>query len=213
MSGGTGNVAYGSFLQALQQIYIYLGNGVQAIKGLTVINGLLTHQAQGTDGLFAAALPLLDFRNSDGSALAAAASAGKFGYSVTLGTSFAMVGEAALSNTKTDDAIVEVVLPPWFISGSGITVTVNAALSGAGVAGTHTAKIKAFLTTTAGVQGADIGPGVASNITAAGADITFAVAGATLNPGNRLVLELETVLQETGGASTISALINSVRIT
>jgi hypothetical protein len=39
------------------------------------------------NGLYAMALPLLHARNSDGSVLAAAAAAGKFGVSVTLATS------------------------------------------------------------------------------------------------------------------------------
>jgi hypothetical protein len=168
-------------------------------------------QAAGANGLMPAPLALSHFRNADGSTVAAAAAAGKFGYSITLGTSFGLIGEAANNNTKTDDAIVEFVLPPWYLAGQNLTVTVNAKLTGAGTPGTKTAQIKAYRTASDGTQGADIGPGAASAITAAGADIAFTVTGTTLNPGDRLVFELEAVLQETA-SSNLDVVIDSVRV-
>ncbi len=133
-----------------------------AQTGTMVVAG----QTQATSGMFATPFGLTDFHNLDGSVLSAAASAGKFGFSITLGTSAGLVGEAAQGNTKTSDALVEAILPPWYVAASNIAVTVNAKLTGAGVAGTHTAQIKAWRTAVDGSQGADLGPGVASNITA-----------------------------------------------
>jgi len=208
----TAGVSIAAVHATLQDLVRSTNAQAQIIKGLKVINGLTTTQAQAVSGMFATAFRLLDFHNTDGSALAAAASAGKFGFSITPGTQLFIVGEAAQANTKTDDAIIEAVLPPWFVSGSGITATVNASLTGAGVAGTHTAEVKAWRTANNGTQGVNLGPGVGVNITAAGADMTFAIAGATLNPGDRIMLELEVVLQETGGAATLTAVINSVRL-
>jgi hypothetical protein len=168
-------------------------------------------QTVGANGLAEISLPFTGFRNTDGSALAAAASAGKFGFAITLATSFALTGEAANNNTKTDDAIFDFVLPPWYVAGSNLTVTVNAKLTGSGTPGTKTAQIFAYRTAKAGTQGADIGPGTTAAITAAGADITFAVAGATLSPGDRIVFKLEVVLQETA-STNLTALVNSVRV-
>ncbi len=173
---------------------------------------LIATATQAANGLFVTPFRLTDFHDIDGTALSAAASAGKFGFAITLGTSAALVGEAAQGNTKTSDAIIEAILPPWFVAGSNLTATTNAKLTGAGIAGTHTALIKAWRTASDGSQGADLGPGIAVNITAGGADIPFAIAGASLNPGDRIIFELETVLQETGGAATITAIVNSMWI-
>lgn len=179
---------------------------------VTVSSAVLkSKETVAANGLSPTPLPLTGFVNTDGSALAAAAAAGKFGYSITLATSFSLVGEAANGNTKTDDALFEFALPSWLIAGQNITVTVYASLTGTGTAGTHTAQIKAYRTATTGAQGANLGPG-ATNITAGGADITFTITGATLNPGDRVVFELETVLQETGGINPLSVLVGSVRV-
>jgi hypothetical protein len=168
-------------------------------------------QAQGANGLYAAPIRFAEFKNTDGSVLAAAASAGKFGYGITLGTSFNLVSEAATSNTKTDDALFEYILPANYVKGSNRTVTVNASTSGAGTLSVKTAQIKAYRIAADGTSGADIGPGATQAITSAGADITFAVTGTTLNPGDKLLLELETVLTETAASATF-AKINSVRV-
>lgn len=181
--------------------------------GSTAAKFLLSAQTQGATGLFAAPLKLLDVRNTDGSTLAAAASAGKFGCSITLGTSFALVGEVSNNNTKTDDAIIEYVLPATYIAGQNLTVTVNAAITTAGspTYAAKTVQVLAYRTASDGSQGADIGPGSASAITIAGADVTFTVTGTTLNPGDKLVLKLETVLHDTG-AVNCNTVINSVRV-
>jgi hypothetical protein len=168
-------------------------------------------QAQGATGLYATPIRLSEFKNTDGSALAAAASSGKFGYGITLGTGFNLVSEAANSNTKTDDAVFEYILPSNYVKGQNLTVTVNASTSGSGTLSVKTAQIKAYRIGTDGTSSADIGPGATQAITSAGADITFAVTGTPLNPGDRVLLQLETVLTETAASATF-AKINSVRV-
>jgi hypothetical protein len=174
-------------------------------------NFVLTGATQGANGLTATALRMLEWKNTDGTTLAAAASSGKFGMTITLATAAFLLGEVANTNTKTDDAIIEFVLPHNYVAGTNITVTVNASVNGAGTPGTKTAQIFAYKTASDGTQAADIGPGATSAITVAGADITFTITGTTLNPGDRLMLKLEVVLQETGGTN-INAKVNSVRV-
>lgn len=177
-------------------------------------NVLLSAQTESsTTGLFAENVPLTRFRNTDGSTLAAAAAAGKFGQSITLGTSQYMVGEAAQGNTKTDDAIVEYTLPPWYKAGTNLTVTAYVKLTGTGTAGTKTAQILAYRNATTGLQGADIGPGSTTAITAAGADISATITGTTLAPGDKITFELEIVLQETGASNSLTAQVGSFRVT
>ncbi|NOG73764.1 hypothetical protein [Roseicella sp. DB1501] len=168
-------------------------------------------QAQGANGLYATTLRLSEFKNTDGSALSAAASAGKFGFGVTLGANFNLVSEAANNNSKTDDAVFEYILPSNYVAGQNLTVTVNAATSGAGTLSVKTAQVKAFRIAADGTAGADIGPGAATAITSGGADIAFTVTGTTLNPGDKVLLQLETVLTETAASATF-AKINSVRV-
>ena len=168
-------------------------------------------QASGSNGLFATALGLLNFKNSDGSTIAASASAGKFGIAITLGTSFALASESANNSTKTDVALLEFVLPANYKAGTNITATVNASITGAGTLTTKTAQIKAYRTASDGTQGADIGPGSATAMTAAGADVPFTITGTTLNPGDKLALSLTTILTETASSGMV-ANINSVRL-
>lgn len=170
-----------------------------------------TFAGQSTNGLSTQSLSPLNFKNADGTTLAAAAAAGKFGLTNTVGTTVALTSEAANSNTKTDDAVITHVLPANYIAGKNLTLTANVKITGAGTPGTKTFQAKVYKISTLGVASADIGPGATSAITVAGADITAAITGATLNPGDLLQIELEVVLQETA-ASNITAVINSVRI-
>lgn len=168
-------------------------------------------QSQGSNGLFETKLNLMAARNSDGSTIAASAAAGKFGLAITLGTSFALASESANNNTKTDVALWEYVLPPTYKSDQDITVTVNASITGAGTLSTKTAQIKAYKTASDGTQGADIGPGSASAMTAAGADVAFTVTGTGLVAGDKLVFSLTTILTESASSGMV-ANINSVRV-
>lgn len=157
-------------------------------------------------------IPLLSARNTDGSVIAAAASSGKFGCSITLGTSELLVGEAAESNTKTDDALFEFRIPDNYVAGANLTATVNAAITGTGTPGTKTVQVKAYAKANAGTLGSNIGPGAAVAVTPAGADVAFTITGTNLTPGQMLVLELESVLQETGGTATVTMQVNSLRV-
>lgn len=157
-------------------------------------------------------IPLLGARNTDGSVLAASAASGKFGIAITLGTSEALVGEAAENNTKTDDALLEFRIPDNYVAGANLTATVNAQVNGSGTPGTKTVQVKAYAKTNAGLLGSNIGPGSTSAIAASAADYAFVITGTGLVAGQLLVLELETVLQETGGAATITTQVNSLRV-
>lgn len=176
---------------------------------------LLTAASLGTNGLIAYPLALLGFKNGDGTTLAASASSGKFGISLTPGTSEALTGEAATSNTKTDVLAVEVVLPPWYIAGQNVTLTVNSnfSLGGGGLSaiGTHTLAAAAYLNTTSGTQGSTLIATAAQSVPASPADVTFTITGTTLLPSSRLILTLTMVIQEIGGG-TATGQVNSVRL-
>lgn len=167
----------------------------------------------GPDGIATRPLALTAFRNIDGSAVAASPGAGVFGYAITLGTSAALIGETSNNNTKTDDAIVEYVLPTDYVAGAALAVTVNVATvtAGAPTYATKTFQVKAFRMASDGTMGADISTGGAQAITPAGADLAWVVTGATLNPGDRLIFEVEGILHDTAAVACHIA-VNSFRV-
>lgn len=155
-------------------------------------------------------LRFLDFKNNDGTTLAVAASSGKFGLTSTPGTTLALLTEAANTNTKTDIAQIDFVLPTSYIAGSNITVTCHTAYTlGAGTVGTHTLAAAAYLNTAAGVQGTTLIATAAQSVPAADGAVAFTITGTTLTPGAYLLLTFTLVIQDTG-ASNITANINSV---
>jgi hypothetical protein len=177
--------------------------------GAQVNDSTLTPSA---NGLYAAPLTLLHARNSDGSVLAAAAAAGKFGVSITLGTSSFLITEAANSSTKTDTALFDTVLPRSYIAGQNVTITANVNyLLGSGTIGTHTVTFHAYRVAKDGTQAADMVATAAASVPAAAADVTAVITGTTLLPGDRVLITAVMVIQDTG-ASNITGQLNSLRL-
>lgn len=161
-------------------------------------------------GLPGTTLPLTNFKTGAGIGMTASAGAGVFGVAITAGTSEDLIGEAALSNTKTDTAAFEYVLPPSYVAGQNITVTVNCNYNlGSGTIGTHTLTGNAYLTTSAGVQGSSLIATAAQTVPSAAGTVNFTITGTSLVPGSRLWITLAMAIQDTGG-SNITGQINSV---
>ena len=173
--------------------------------------GCIVMSSNTVDGLQPISVAFSAITNLDGSSLATSASAGKFGLTVTAGTSQNLAGALSKTATKTDDALIDFVLPPSYVSGSNFNVIVNAQLVGTGTAGTKTVAIKAYQVATNGAHGANLAS-AAQSITAVAADYSFTVTGASLVAGQKVSLQLESIIQETGGANNLNAQINSVRI-
>lgn len=183
----------------------------QALANLGAMSTTIPLSSNGMAG--SPVMPLLGFKNADGTTIAAAASAGKYGFSVTPGTSMFLLSEAANSNTKTDTALTEYELPPNYIAGDDLTLTINCNYTlGTGTLGTHTMLAAAYLVANNGTMGATIIPTAAQAIPPAAGDLAYTVLGATLLPNSRLLLGFVGVLQETGGTGNITHRVNSVRI-
>jgi hypothetical protein len=166
----------------------------------------------GSTGIPGAWLPFVNFKNVDGTTLVAAASAGKFGLTYTPGTGEFLVTEAANSNTKTDVAAIDWVVPSTYVSGTDLTITAHCNyILGGGTVGTHTLAAAAYLNTTAGAQGSTLIATAAQTVPASDGAVTFTITGATLTPGALLTLTFTLVIQDTA-ASNITARLNSVVI-
>lgn len=173
---------------------------------------LLGAPSTSTTGLSGFALPLIGFKNADGTTLAASASSGKFGISITAGTSMVLLSEAANSNTKTDTAGVEIVLPASYVAGQNVTVTASTQYTlGSGTVGTHTLAGAAYLTADNGTQGSTLIATSAQSVPSAAGNVTFTITGTSLVPGSRLWLTFTLVIQDTGG-SNITAQVNSIKL-
>lgn len=157
-------------------------------------------------------IPLLAFRNADGSAMVASSpSSGNFVSAITLGTSHQLSGENAKSNTKTDTALAEIVLPPTYVAGQNLTCTANAQVAGSGTPGTDTVKVDGYVSANAGTEGATLNQTAAQTISSTAADYAFTLTGSALLPGSDLDIKVTSVSQEVSGSNLIYNLVNSVR--
>ena len=197
---------------------VYLADSVGRVNAanndvIGLLNGGCSFMPTTVSGLLSGTqIALTSGKNADGSGLTATAASGGFATALTAGTSEALDGEAAKGNTKTDTVYFEHVLPNSYVEGQNITVTVNAALTGTGTAGTHTLTGHAYLLANNGTMSTDLVTTAAANITAAGADMSFTIPGATLVPGARVLIGVTTAVQETGGANNLGSVLNSVRL-
>jgi len=158
-------------------------------------------------------LPLNTGKNENGTTLTVAAPSGGFGITNTPGTATFLIGESAQGNTRTSAATWEVQLPGDYVAGRDLTLTANAYFSGTGTAGaTKSLTLTAYrISNTTGGHGSNLGPS-AITLTNTATDYPLTIAGTTLSPGDRLLLRLTAVLQETGAASPINSRINSARL-
>lgn len=184
---------------------------------LALLNAGFTHAnrtSNSSNGLAATPIPLTDGKNADGSVLAAAASAGKFGITTTVGTSEVLSGEAATNNTKTDTVIFERVLPANYVAAQDIILTVdNRIIIGTGVAGgTKTLTATAYKKAADGTEGANLIATAAATLTNNIVASAFTITGTSLNPGDNIIIKLVAALQETGGTNPINAEIESLTL-
>lgn len=160
----------------------------------------------------ASIIDLFSLKNSDGSALAAAAAAGKFGYTITAGSVFLLIGEVATSNTKTDIAIVDFKLPDSYVKGNNLVVGINCAEVG-GASTAQTMLLNAYRLNEDGTEGADICATAVQNLpTTTPAILNYTITGATLSPGDIVQLKLTAVVTE-AAAGTIHAVIDAITVT
>lgn len=153
-----------------------------------------------------------DGRNLDGSALAAAAATGKFGQTITLGTTSSLVSEAANASTINDSAIWEVTLPASFPAGTNPKIMANGAhVIGIGTLGAHTLAMHLYKVNDDGTQSADLVTTAAQNTLAVAGDTEFDTnTGGVLNPGDRVMLEAIAHIVETG-THAVTFNLNSLR--
>ena len=158
-------------------------------------------------------MPLMLCRNEDGTVIDAGG-AGLF----TIGAGgwgnggLTLAGEGAQGNTKTDIFCFEAVLPPEYVAGADVNLVVHARYAGPGTAGTATIDAEVYELDDEGVASA-IRASSTKNLTSSWADYTFNdITETNLVAGDKLMVLIRIVLQETGGASQIGAEIGNIEL-
>jgi hypothetical protein len=201
----------GSFIfQAFLPVHSFSINGGSNVTGFEFQNITITEVFSGITPVNR--LNLMDGRNTNGTALDATGSATNFAISSTPGTSLRLLGASATGLTRTNTATYEVTLPSSYIPGRDVTLTASANRTGTGTAGTNTVDFAAYRIADDGTQGADLVTTTAQAITGTAADYAFTVTGTGLVPGDRLLLSVVTVMQETGAVNPLTAQVNSIRV-
>lgn len=156
---------------------------------------------------------VLGLRNLDGSVIAAAASSGKFGMTITPGTAMYLVSQVANNGTVTNTFIGDLAIPDSHVTGNNVTLDVNSnVVIGSGTLSTRSLVITAYQEVGDGTLGA--------NIVASGGTITVGnsvatasvvITGTGLAGGSRLLVEGVLTLVETA-TQAVSAHINGLAL-
>lgn len=175
------------------------------ISGSFKVNGVAVGASGTSTGLFVTPLAMANMKTAAGLQMTGSASGTNFGLVYTPGTQANLTGTATSSNSTSDVASYDLVLPPNYVAGSNITLKVACSYTdSSGAATVHTMAAAAYLNnTTAGTQGSSL---IATSaqvcpITTA-AFQTFTITGATLVPGSYLTLTFSAAVTNGSGAST-----------
>jgi len=190
--------------------YIYTMTAAQTAAGVLSRADMVTEVG---DTLLSG---ILNIKNIDGTTLANAAGAGVFGISTTATfgspAQLSLVTEVANNNTKTDSCEFEFTLPPDYVAGSAINVNVGQNITiGGGTLSTKTLTVDAFKVAADGTVGSNLGP-AAQTLTNSQGTLVFAITPTGLVAGNKLLIQLQTVLTETA-MSNVHANLTSVTVT
>jgi len=160
-------------------------------------------------------VPLMTCRNANGTVMDATGGAGLFsiangGYGA--GT-LVLNSEGANGNTKTDTLCFEFALPPEYDDGETVTIKVHAKYSGAGTVGTKTLDLEAYELDAEGATAGDICGTAIQTLTTSFASYSFTITPAGLAAGDKILVFVQAVIQESisGGALTVT--IGDIRAT
>jgi hypothetical protein len=160
-------------------------------------------------------IDLQNLKNDDGSTLAAAAAAGKFGIvSAGMGTGTATLnGEAASGNSKTSTAMFLFTLPVEYVAAGAVTLSLDSRESVGAATVATTFSCEAYESDGRGAVGINIaGAPSITDITASWQTTTSAITATGLVAGDILTVFIRLVCNDTGGAVGTIAQVGKVRL-
>jgi hypothetical protein len=153
-------------------------------------------------------IPLVGALSDAGVPLTATPTGGAMGVSRTAGTSTVLLGEAASTATKTDKALLAIVMPTTYAGGSSVSFEASTNTTGSGTitSSSTTLNISAYLVTNGGSEIGLAVTGGAQEIPNSAANLSWTISGAstsnTLQPGGILEVEFTQTVVTTSGAAT-----------
>jgi len=155
------------------------------------------------DALAVCGVPLTICKNADGTTLANAAAAGVFG--ITSGGfgsgTLVLAGEAASGNSKTNTLMFEFILPPSYVAAGDVKLVVTAKETVGAATVASTLSAEAYESDGEGAVGANLYNAFdTTDITTSWQTCTSVITAAGLAAGDRLVVFVRVVTNDTGGA-------------
>jgi hypothetical protein len=179
---------------------------------VTITNLARTKLAE--DSLARYQIELMRMRNATGSVMSNSSEANKFYISAGgwLSGTLQLRTEAAQGNTKSDYLCFEFVLPPEYVAGQDVQLVISARYTGSGTAGTTTLYALVYELGDDGTVGGDLCTTAIQNLTSSFADYTWTITPTGLVAGDRLMIQVEGVIQETGGSTTLYGVVGNIEM-
>ena len=185
-----------------------------AIPGANITAGTVARAALATESKIIN-VPASALRNIDFTAVSTSASAGCFG--VTSGGyssgTLTLISENANNNTKTDTLVFELSLPSNYVDAGTVSVSVYAKYTENGTVGTHTLDCQAYEVSTDGTAGGDICATTIKTLTTSFAAQSFTLTPTSLVQGDRVLVFIQGVIQETASGGNDKISIGAVTVT
>jgi hypothetical protein len=192
--------------------YVHTYAAAQSSAGVLSRADIATQTSQ----KYAGSLTLV--RNLNGTVVDATGGAGKFSVSTTATfgspATLTLKSEDTQNTTKTDVGEFEFRLPPEYVAGAAVTVNVTCNVTGSGTLGsTHSVTVDAFKLAADGTAGSNIGPAAQTTLaTGSAATLSFTVTPTGLVAGDKLLIQVQTSISESGNASPINANITALDV-
>lgn len=123
-----------------------------------------------------------------------------------------LVGNAANNNTKSDYAQIECVLPGWYKAGGPITVRLRAKWSTTLLTVSSKVDVDSCKVAADGVLGSDLCTTAAQQVTISFAEYSFVVTPTGRVPGDKLVIRVALLGDDTGGAVNTAGAISAAAL-
>ena len=161
-------------------------------------------------------IPLMLCRNNDGTVIDATGGDTKFSIGIMGwgGSTLVLKGEQSQNETELTTLVSEFRVPAEYIASANVKLIVHAFYddSGGGTTPTCTIDAKVYELLDSGSGGADLCASAAVALTTSFADKSFTITDAGLTAGDKLLILVQTSVQEAGNSGWLQSIIGSMEL-